>query len=77
MEENRYLTISEFTTRLKNVFDSSRLFQNMYLKGEISNFKRHTTGHLYFSIKDENSVINAMMWSRDAANLTWKMWFLL
>lgn len=69
MEENRYLTISEFTSRLKNVFDSSKLFQNMYLKGEISNFKRHTTGHLYFSIKDENSVINAMMWSRDAANL--------
>ena len=69
MEENRYLTISEFTSRLKNVFDSSKLFQNMYLKGEISNFKRHTTGHLYFSIKDENSVINAMMWARDAANL--------
>ena len=69
MEVNRYLTISEFTSRLKNVFDSSKLFQNMYLKGEISNFKRHTTGHLYFSIKDENSVINAMMWSRDAANL--------
>ena len=69
MEENRYLTISEFTSRLKNVFDSSKLFQNMYLKGEISNFKRHTTGHLYFSIKDENSVINAMMWARDAATL--------
>ncbi len=70
MEETRYLTISEFTSRLKNVFDSSKLFQNMYLKGEISNFKRHSTGHLYFSIKDEGSVINAMMWARDAANLT-------
>lgn len=70
MEEKRYLTISEFTSRLKGIFDSSKIFQNMYLKGEISNFKRHTTGHLYFSIKDEGSVINAMMWARDAANLT-------
>lgn len=72
MEEKRYLTISEFTSRLKGIFDSSKIFQNMYLKGEISNFKRHTTGHLYFSIKDEGSVINAMMWSRDAANLTFE-----
>ena len=70
MDEKRYLTISEFTSRLKGIFDSSKVFQNMYLKGEISNFKRHTTGHLYFSIKDEGSVINAMMWARDAANLT-------
>lgn len=72
MEEKRYLTISEFTSRLKGIFDSSKVFQNMYLKGEISNFKRHTTGHLYFSIKDEGSVINAMMWSRDAMNLTFE-----
>lgn len=70
MEEKRYLTISEFTRKLKGIFDSSMAFQNMYLKGEISNFKRHSTGHLYFSIKDEGSVINAMMWARDAANLS-------
>ncbi len=70
MEEKRYLTITEFTSRLKAIFDSSVAFQNMYLKGEISNFKRHSTGHLYFSIKDEGSVINAMMWSKDASKLT-------
>lgn len=40
------------------------------MKGEISNFKRHSTGHLYFSIKDEGSVINAMMWARDAEKLS-------
>lgn len=72
MDEKRYLTISEFTSRLKGIFDSSVAFQNMYLKGEISNFKRHSTGHLYFSIKDEGSVINAMMWARDAANLAFE-----
>ena len=72
MDEKRYLTISEFTSRLKGIFDSSKVFQNMYLKGEISNFKRHTTGHLYFSIKDEGSVINAMMWAKDATNLNFE-----
>ncbi len=70
MDEKRYFTISEFTTRLKVIFDSSKVFQNIYLKGEISNFKRHSTGHLYFSIKDEGSVINAMMWARDAEKLS-------
>lgn len=70
MDEKRYFTISEFTTRLKGIFDSSKVFQNIYLKGEISNFKRHSTGHLYFSIKDEGSVINAMMWARDAEKLS-------
>lgn len=72
MEGQRYLTISEFTSRLKGIFDSSKIFQNMYLKGEISNFKRHSTGHLYFSIKDEGSVINAMMWARDASLLNFE-----
>lgn len=70
MDEKRYFTISEFTTRLKGIFDSSKVFQNIYLKGEISNFKRHSTGHLYFSIKDEGSVINAMMWAHDAEKLS-------
>lgn len=69
MEKQKYLTITEFTLRLKNIFASSSAFQNMFLKGEISNFKRHSTGHLYFSIKDERSVINAMMWAKDASKL--------
>ena len=70
MDEKRYLTVSEFTSKLKAIFDSSIAFQNMYIKGEISNFKKHSTGHLYFSIKDEGSVINAMMWSKDVTKLT-------
>lgn len=70
MEKQKYLTVTEFTSRLKNIFASSSAFQNMFLKGEISNFKRHSSGHLYFSIKDEGSVINAMMWARDASKLT-------
>lgn len=66
---NKYLTITEFTKKLKSIFDTSKAFSNMYLKGEISNFKRHTSGHLYFSLKDDGSVINAMMWASQANKL--------
>ena len=64
-----YQTIGEFTSYLKLMFDNSTKMRNVYLKGEISNFKRHTTGHLYFSLKDEKSKINAIMFARDTFNL--------
>ena len=64
-----YQTIGEFTKYLKLMFDNSTKMRNVYLKGEISNFKKHPTGHLYFSIKDENSKINAIMFSRDTFKL--------
>ncbi|MFR6124085.1 exodeoxyribonuclease VII large subunit [Faecalibacillus intestinalis] len=41
---------------------------NKFLKGEISNFKAHGSGHFYFSIKDENSKINAIMFSTYTKN---------
>lgn len=64
-----YQTIGEFTSYLKLMFDNSSKMRNVYLKGEISNFKKHPTGHLYFSLKDENSKINAIMFAREAFKL--------
>ena len=64
-----YQTITEFTKYLKNVFDKSSRMQHVMLKGEISNFKGHTTGHLYFSLKDETSKINAIMFKTSALKL--------
>ena len=64
-----YITIAEFTKYLKNVFDRSTKMQHVMLKGEISNFKAHTTGHLYFSLKDETSKINAIMFKANASKL--------
>ena len=65
----RYLTISVINRYLKDQFDRNEHLRNVYLKGEISNFKGHTTGHLYFSLKDENSRINAIMFSSNAKKL--------
>lgn len=68
----KYLTISTINKYLKDQFDRNEHLRCVFLKGEISNFKGHTTGHLYFSLKDETSKINAIMFSRNAAKLTFK-----
>lgn len=69
---DKYLTVTAITRYLKAKLDLDENLRNVFLKGEISNFKAHTSGHLYFSIKDENSKINAIMFSRNAAKLDFK-----
>lgn len=67
---NKYLTVSVINRYLKDQFDRNEHLRMVFLKGEISNFKGHTTGHLYFSLKDESSRINAIMFSSYAKKLT-------
>ena len=69
MNNDKYLTVTALTRYLKYKFDNDDHLKNVYLKGEISNFKSHTTGHLYFSLKDETSKINAIMFSANAKKL--------
>lgn len=70
--DNKYLSISAITRYLKAKFDLDDNLKSVFLKGEISNFKAHTSGHLYFSLKDEGSKINAIMFSRNAAKINFK-----
>ena len=72
MNNSKYLSVSAITRYLKAKFDNDDNLRVVFLKGEISNFKAHTTGHLYFSIKDENSKINAIMFSSNAKKLLFK-----
>lgn len=69
---DKYLSVSAITRYLKAKFDSDDNLRVVYLKGEVSNIKYHTTGHIYFSIKDENSKINAIMFSKNASKLLFK-----
>ena len=69
---NKYLTVSAINRYLKAKFDNDDNLRTVFLKGEISNIKYHTTGHIYFSIKDENSKINAIMFSSSAKKLLFK-----
>ena len=69
---NKYLTVGAITRYLKAKFDNDDNLRVVFLKGEISNIKYHTTGHIYFSIKDETSKINAIMFSSNAKKLLFK-----
>ncbi len=66
---NEYITISELNHYIKGIMDDNLFLNKVYLKGEISNFKAHTRGHLYFTLKDENSRLNAVMFSYQAGGL--------
>ena len=60
---NDYITISDINKIIKYTIDSNEELRNVYIKGEISNIKYHGRGHLYFSLKDETSKINAVMFN--------------
>ena len=70
--EDKYLSVSAITRYLKAKFDLDENLQTVFLRGEISNFKAHTTGHFYFSLKDENSKINAIMFRSNASKVLFK-----
>ena len=69
MERNKYITVSSLNRYIKYKIDNDENLNIVYLKGEISNFKAHTRGHFYFTLKDENSRINAIMFASSASKV--------
>ncbi|MBM7693251.1 exodeoxyribonuclease VII large subunit [Peribacillus deserti] len=61
MNQPIYLTIHALTKYIKRKFDADPHLQNMFIKGEISNLKQHSSGHMYFTLKDEKARILAVM----------------
>lgn len=55
------LTVRELTAYIKQMIDSDMLLSNLCVTGEISNFKLHSSGHMYFSLKDQDAVIRCVM----------------
>ena len=66
---NEYITISELTRYIKGIIDNNEFLNKVYIKGEISNFKNHTRGHYYFTLKDEKSRVNAVMFASSVKNI--------
>ncbi len=64
------LTVTEITRRIKHSLESS--FTSLVIQGEISNFKRHTSGHIYFTLKDEGAQLSAVVWRSRAHALTFQ-----
>ncbi|MBT2684425.1 exodeoxyribonuclease VII large subunit [Bacillus sp. ISL-37] len=72
MDNQRYLTVNALTKYIKRKFDADPHLQGVYIKGEISNFKRHSSGHMYFTLKDEKARILAVMFAGAARSMKFK-----
>ena len=60
-------TVTELNKYLKRSFDSNEILNDIWIKGEISNFKLHFSGHMYFTLKDESSALKCVMFKSSAA----------
>ncbi len=64
------VTVSSLLRYLKNKLDTDNNIQRVLVSGEISNFHNHFSGHLYFTLKDDNAAINCVMFKSNASKLT-------
>lgn len=65
-------TVTELTLYITDVLEMDPELQDVWLRGEVSNFSRAASGHLYFTLKDTGAVINCVMWRTDAGHLVWR-----
>lgn len=63
------ITVTKLNQYIKNKIGEDEYLNNVLVKGEISNFKHHYTGHMYFTLKDENSLIKCIMFKSYTSNL--------
>jgi len=72
MSEKSYLTVTALTKYIKYKFDQDTHLKNVLLKGEISNFKHHSRGHFYFTLKDDKAQISAIMFASSSKQVVFK-----
>lgn len=69
MERPEPITVSALNRYIKNLIDRDETLNMVYIRGEISNFKNHYTGHMYFTLKDDSSLIKCVMFKTYTSNL--------
>ena len=67
--EPAHWTVSELTRYIRSLFEEDAQLQDVWVQGEISNFSRPSSGHLYFTLKDSSSSLRCVMWRSQAARL--------
>ena len=72
MLKNVY-TVKQVNAYIKNMFTQDFILQKIYVKGEVSNCKYHTSGHIYFSLKDETGVLSCVMFAGHRRGLAFRM----
>ena len=65
-------SVSQINKYIKNMFQNDYMLQRLEIRGEISNLKYHSSGHIYFTLKDENSAIKCVMFSQYARALSFR-----
>jgi exodeoxyribonuclease VII large subunit len=65
-------TVSQVTTTIKSLLEENPTLNNLYIKGEISNLSPNKSGHIYFSVKDEYSLLSCVMFKKAAETLNFK-----
>ncbi|HBR02852.1 MAG TPA: exodeoxyribonuclease VII large subunit [Ruminiclostridium sp.] len=69
---NKCLSVSELTAYIKQLVDNDMLLSYLWVAGEISNFKNHSSGHMYFSLKDDGAVIRCVMFRTQNSRLKFR-----
>ncbi|MFN2304006.1 MAG: exodeoxyribonuclease VII large subunit [Anaerolineales bacterium] len=64
------LTVSQLTGYLRQVLESDEILQDIWIEGEISNFSKPSSGHLYFTLKDSEAAVRCVMWRNTAARIS-------
>ena len=70
--KNAY-SVSQVNSYIKNMFTQDFMLRSIYVKGELSNVKYHSSGHIYFTLKDENSGINCVMFMQYRRGLSFRL----
>lgn len=70
--EPKVATVSQINGYLKKIVDANVILNDIWIKGEISNFKLHYSGHMYITLKDEGGVLKAVMFKSSASGLSFK-----
>lgn len=70
--EAKVATVSQINSYVKKILDHNIILNNVWIKGEISNFKHHYSGHLYITLKDEGAVLKAVMFRSSAQSLSFE-----
>lgn len=73
MTENRAYTVSQINQYIKSIFVRDYALNHIYIKGEVSNCKYHTSGHIYFTLKDAKSQILCVMFAGRRGGLTFRL----
>ena len=71
--DKRIFSVSEITGHIKNLLEGDKELGDFYLRGEISAPKQYSSGHLYFTLKDEKSQINCVLFKRSCENLRFNL----